>query len=456
MLALFIACQNTPVEQLKPSLLTGQISNVEDAAALLMIGDKSDTLALDSLGQFMHEFNLYDPALLTIRLDRNRKLIFMMPGSDLEVTIDAASFYDSISFAGSLATENMIMNDYENRDGGSMRELHSLPFDSFHMENDLLMDEALKFVQEASAEKTVVPEFTDFLTTKIKASWASNKLNYPSYHKYFAKLDEKPEMPEGYYNFLDAIDINNPVYHSIRQVESFTESLIYRKTDELHKDSSYSDDDHELLLRFDAVDSILNNQALNEKFKFNMLNDAIKYSGPDNLEVVLTIFRNKVGKQEYQQEIDEAYAKWENLVKGSPAPDFIAHDMDGKEYHLADFLGKYVYIDVWATWCGPCRTEIPYLKEVEHEFHDNNIAFISISVDKQKDYDKWKTMVIEEELGGYQLFAPNDWKSEIASNYLVRSIPRFILIDMDGNILNVSAERPSGKIRDVIAALPGV
>ena len=256
MLALFIACQNTPVEQLKPSLLTGQISNVEDAAALLMIGDKSDTLALDSLGQFMHEFNLYDPALLTIRLDRNRKLIFMMPGSDLEVTIDAASFYDSISFAGSLATENMIMNDYENRDGGSMRELHSLPFDSFHMENDLLMDEALKFVQEASAEKTVVPEFTDFLTTKIKASWASNKLNYPSYHKYFAKLDEKPEMPEGYYNFLDAIDINNPVYHSIRQVESFTESLIYRKTDELHKDSSYSDDDHELLLRFDAVDSI--------------------------------------------------------------------------------------------------------------------------------------------------------------------------------------------------------
>ena len=104
-----------------------------------------------------------------------------------------------------------------------------------------------------------------------------------------------------------------------------------------------------------------------------------------------------------------------------------------------------MYVDVWATWCGPCKAEIPSLKKVEAQYHGKNIEFVSISVDALKDHDKWKAMVAEKELKGVQLFADNSWKSDFVEGYLIKGIPRFILIDTEGNIVNANAPRPSSE-----------
>jgi hypothetical protein len=75
-------------------------------------------------------------------------------------------------------------------------------------------------------------------------------------------------------------------------------------------------------------------------------------------------------------------------LKGAPSPKFTNYEnYNGGTTSLDDLKGKFVYIDVWATWCGPCKVEIPHLKEVEKEFHDKNIAFVSISVDKIGAYE---------------------------------------------------------------------
>ena len=110
---------------------------------------------------------------------------------------------------------------------------------------------------------------------------------------------------------------------------------------------------------------------------------------------------------------------------------------------LESLKGKYVYIDVWATWCGPCIREIPYLKEVEKDYHNKPVSFVSISIDEPKDYEKWKTMVSEKELGGIQLIADNNWNSKFVKEYAILGIPRFILIDPQGNIVSADAPRPS-------------
>ena len=142
-------------------------------------------------------------------------------------------------------------------------------------------------------------------------------------------------------------------------------------------------------------------------------------------------------KQYYKEE--QAMQKMNN----APSPTFTYENHKGGTTKLEDLRGKYVYIDVWATWCGPCRAEIPHLKKVEEQFHEKNIEFVSISIDTKKDYEKWKKFVSEKELGGIQLFADNDWNSDFIKAYGINGIPRFILIDPKGNIVNANADRPS-------------
>ncbi|MBL0736015.1 TlpA family protein disulfide reductase [Flavobacterium sp. GN10] len=130
-------------------------------------------------------------------------------------------------------------------------------------------------------------------------------------------------------------------------------------------------------------------------------------------------------------------------LNGKPSPQFDYENYKGGKTKLSDLKGKYVYIDLWATWCAPCRAEIPYLQKIEEKYNGKNIEFVSISIDKAKDNEKWKKFVIDKKLGGVQLFADKDWESEFVVNYGVTGIPRFILIDPQGNILKSDASRPS-------------
>lgn len=130
-------------------------------------------------------------------------------------------------------------------------------------------------------------------------------------------------------------------------------------------------------------------------------------------------------------------------LDGSIAPSFNYENFAGGKTKFEDFKGKYVYIDVWATWCGPCLAEIPSLKKVEEKYHGKNIEFVSISIDKLKDFEKWKSMVESKELGGVQVLADNDWDSQFVKDLNIWGIPRFILIDPNGNIVKADAARPS-------------
>ncbi|MDN3641278.1 TlpA disulfide reductase family protein [Lutimonas halocynthiae] len=154
----------------------------------------------------------------------------------------------------------------------------------------------------------------------------------------------------------------------------------------------------------------------------------------------------------YRRYIDADLAMKRDLPKGAPSPTFENYEnFNGETTSLSDLKGKYVYIDVWATWCGPCKAEIPSLKKVEKDYHGKNIAFVSMSIDDDRSHggswekanEDWKKMVSEKELGGIQIFAPEGWQSEFVKNYKINGIPRFILVDPEGNIVSASAPRPS-------------
>lgn len=138
----------------------------------------------------------------------------------------------------------------------------------------------------------------------------------------------------------------------------------------------------------------------------------------------------------------------DRIAKGQPSPEFKDYlNYNGGKNSLSDYRGKYVYIDLWATWCKPCIVQFPMLKKLEEQYRGKNITFISIGTDDDKTAKSWKKAkklwkdaVKKYELKGVQLFAG---ETQFAKDYAVGTIPRFILIDPNGLIVDSNAPRPS-------------
>ena len=183
--------------------------------------------------------------------------------------------------------------------------------------------------------------------------------------------------------------------------------------------------------------------------QFNKESEALKVSQITTLEKakidpqLVSLLKSQIEADIKQLQMYYVMAQAKKKMNNTVAPNFDYENHKGGKTTLESLKGKYVYIDIWATWCGPCRAEIPSLKKMEADFHDKNIQFVSISVDADKDHDKWAKMVTEKELTGIQLFAGKTVLSEFIKAFEVNSIPRFILIDPNGVVVDADAKRPS-------------
>lgn len=165
------------------------------------------------------------------------------------------------------------------------------------------------------------------------------------------------------------------------------------------------------------------------------------YKTYENLEADIAPVKQYLLTDSLQAVYFRALKAVSGFKKGSPAYNFTFEDMSGKKVSMQDLKGKVVLIDMWATWCGPCKKEIPFLKSMEEEFKGKEVAFVSISVDAEKDKEKWKDMIEKEELSGIQLFAGQG--NDVSKYYDINAIPRFMVFDKDGKIVTVDAPRPS-------------
>ena len=175
-----------------------------------------------------------------------------------------------------------------------------------------------------------------------------------------------------------------------------------------------------------------------------MLNELIENTSDLDPEVLkMETDANKKLIEFYVSNYQSEHETYSSLKKGSPSPKFNYPDTKGESVSLDDLKGKYVYVDVWATWCAPCKREIPFLKKLDDEFKDKDIVFVSLSIDKMEHKDKWLKMVEDEQLQGVQIMSDKDWNSDFVTAYNIKGIPRFILIDKEGNIVDANAPRPS-------------
>ena len=186
---------------------------------------------------------------------------------------------------------------------------------------------------------------------------------------------------------------------------------------------------------------IFANQEVINAFADSYVEKYLKQARED-IDEVYALYKTISTNKEALAVAELLYVRYSALLPGNEALDFEMTDKKGKTFRLSDFRGKAVYIDVWATWCGPCCAEIPHMEKLAaHYAKDKRIELISISLDEDK--AKWEKKLAEDKPEWKQYICPDAFESELCRNYDINAIPRFLFFDKDGQVISLDAPRSS-------------
>ncbi len=182
-------------------------------------------------------------------------------------------------------------------------------------------------------------------------------------------------------------------------------------------------------------------------YMFN--NEFLQNDVPADAEAIFKNFTADIKKTSLAKKVEEKITLGKNTVLGANALDFSQKDVDGKEVKLSDYKGKYVLIDFWASWCGPCRQENPNLVSAYKAYKEKGFNVLGVSLDRSK--DPWLKAIKDDELTWTQVSDLKFWKNEVAEQYGIVSIPQNFLIDPAGKIIakNLRGEALEAKLKEL-------
>ncbi|MEM6718095.1 MAG: TlpA disulfide reductase family protein [Bacteroidota bacterium] len=419
-----ISCANEP--KIDYTLVSGKIENKKGDEVVIYANGTMKKIALNEDGSFADTLRI--AGYYKFAHDRNATNIFLAPAKELKITTDSNHFMDSLRYDGEgAAVNNYLMTKTLRNKKHDATAIFSKEEVAFVEKMKEIRDDAKKHLKEFKGLDEA------FVTLEQKNLQFSHLLNLSRYPNFYVNYFKHPDyVPSEEFNarFKD-VDYDNE--------EDYKKYQSYRDLVQGHYNEKV-DPEKDVKAAIETVKSIKS-----ESIKQELIEGLAYYVSPSFKEsdYLYNELSALITDEEMKEELTEKYNTMQNLVAGKDSPTFDYENHKGGNTTLADLQGKYVYIDVWATWCGPCLQEIPSLKKVEKQYHDKNIHFVSISIDETRDHGKWKKMVDEKELGGIQLMADNAWKSKFVTDYAIEGIPRFILIGPDGKIVNADAPRPS-------------
>lgn len=418
--------------------LSGKIDNpVSDSVFVKNSDDKLIWIAkLDEKNSFKGSFEI-TTGYYTIGDGNEHTAMYLKPGFDLNIYINTKEFDESIQFSGLGASENQYIAKAYLFDEG-LGKLNNygyyakLPEKGFLKLRDSIKTLEINLLNQNKG--AMDKEFYSACLMKIDYAYRSKLVNYESMHKFLTNNKEfkvSTEFPDPF----KGIDLNNKAWFGIYE---YTDLLGKYIEDKASKDMLAKKSSEYYIAYLNYLKTEIKSTLLQEKFAYELGKYRLAYAKDvDSLYKRTMEFIIDTTKR---NEIKSQYAILKNMKVGSQSTSFTFKDINGEDVSLESLKGKFVYIDIWATWCGPCIGEIPHLKKLEDTLRSKNIVFVSISMNDVK--TTWEKMVVNSKLGGIQLFAENS-KDPFFLNYLVSGIPRFILLDTDGKIIDANAKRPS-------------
>jgi len=393
------------------------------------------TISADAAGNFKIKFSLGSPGYFRI----GRNILYLTPGDNMEVVIDNDEFLES-TFKGQGEVANLFLRNTPFPKGGSYLNAGRNIKPSILETMQSIQKMAEKRQHELDNLKNVSAVFVKLETARIKADMIKSYVGIKGYagNANYRKSDEykrafadslerivNPEVEKLVKGFIDTSLLKLVVYRDLYQ---------YLKTEETNHPTN-------------------NFQQIEDWRKAETLAFRLKTISDKNKLLEFKPMIDSIQTKKYREVMLVALNEKMKYGIGDAAIDFTAINTDGKPVKLSSLKGKVIYVDIWATWCGPCMAEMPSLEILKKKYENNpELAIVSLSFD---DTDKiWLASLKERKVGGIQ------WRinRNTMPDYDIKSIPRFLLFDKDFVVADLNAPMPSsieiGKKLDELLAKP--
>jgi len=407
--------------------ISGRLKNfsnqviVEDLSEMqyLLPPSSERVIVPDTAGSFSIQFKVDRPNYF--RLGRN--ILYLSPGDNLTVFIDKADPRKS-DFKGKGSNANLYLRNTPFPKGGSFLEAGRNIQKDKKATIDTILQLADNRKEALSNVKGVTPEFKRLEAARIKADVINSLQSVEVYGPYKLKL--KGDTAKQYvdqYKSLVAPLIKK--YSSNFIDPSLMKLVVYRDiASELIKQPAKEKDIQKIKDWMTASDIVEKMNKVNDKQKL--------YAFKPNIAAITTL--------QYKIALDKSLENLLAFGKGDQAVDFTAVDLNGNKISLSSLKGKVIYVDLWATWCGPCIAEMPYFEKLKEKYRDNpKVSFVSLSIDDG--FELWKNSVEKRNAKGIQWLINRNKLSA----YNVVGIPRTLIINKDFQMVEMNAPVPSSK-----------
>ena len=407
--------------------LSGEITNPNSDKITIRGNGYSKVIKVNSNGAFDDTLAIKE-GNFTFYDTKESTALYLAPGYHLEISFDGKEFDETINYRGIGEKPNnfnasyFLFNEKNNLDSETYKKIENQEYFDYELKT---FASIMKLLNESEIENE------GFLASQ------ADKFRFKMLNNLITKLGED------YFAGKTKGIITQYLDSEIDKID-FKDSLMFASNDGYRYFlSSYFVSG---LTSGDLKTLELYNEELMEMQKKSIvttLKRGISFYNMEKLDVYYQTIVKLVPNDKDINRMKEKFDRIKNLKKGSLSPSFNYPDSSGKNISLESLKGKLVYVDVWATWCGPCKAQIPFLKQLEEKYREEDIAFVSLSIDKLTNISKWKDMIVDKELEGIQIIADKAWRSKFVTDYVIEGIPRFILIDKDGNLMDPMAPRPA-------------
>lgn len=418
----------TGTVHLKGQLLqmgTNEVPMRFDGAAALVGDSRNILLHTDAEGRFDTIISLSQPTYYSIC----RNTLYLTPGDDLTLKITQSN--TEAEFSGKGAEVNNYMKFRLFPKGGSFLEGGSNLRKDFASTKALIDSLAAVRRTQLDALKQATPLFKELEAARITGDVLNSYLSYASYSGISRQVKTREEFVQKTDSFYHTItpyvkplfaQLAKDEFLDVAVVRDVLDNVAFPQTStqkEWAKGIEVTPRMKELYATATEVDK------LREHIDNQVIEKAQAYAA-------------QLKNADFAAELNAKIAQAGKLLRGQPAIDFELTGADGKQYRLSHFKGKTLYLDFWATWCGPCIQESPYFEALAKEMKDRSITFIPISTDTNK--KAWLNFIKahKKELPQY-----NTTSEVLSSGWIIYGIPRFVVIDKDFRIVDAFAPRPS-------------